>query len=132
VLLLDQGDEVPPLLVDCPTEGPATLSEGEATVQLDPDRLATAPLPLPDVRALPPFEVDALRAEVTGPLGGVEHLARAVRALAGAFPGRTALTVTFATADPDVPLSLTARAGDPMVLGLGSEPFSMDAGWPPA
>lgn len=130
MLLLDQGEGTPPLLIECPAGGPATLSEGEEVVALDPARLAAAPLPLPDVRALPPFDVDALRAEIVAPLGGVEHLARAVRELAGAFPGRSVLTVAFATSDPETPLHLSARAGDPMVLSLGEEQYEMDAGWP--
>jgi hypothetical protein len=131
VLLLDQGAEVPPLVVECPAEGAVQVSEGEAVVQLDPSRLAAAPLPVPDVRALPPFDVDAVRAEITAPLGGVEHLARAVRALADAFPGRSVLTATFATTDPEVPLQLAARSGDPMVLALGEDHFEMDPLWPP-
>jgi hypothetical protein len=131
VLVLDQGEQTAPLLVECPAEGAITLSEGERTVALDADRLAAVALPLPDVRALPPFEVDALRAEITAPLGGVEHHARAVRSLADAFPGRSVLTVTFATSDPDTPLQLAARSGDPMVLALGEEQFEMDPGWPP-
>lgn len=130
VLLLDQGAEIAPLVVECPAEGPVVLSEGEDTVQLDADRLAAAPLPLPAVRALPPFEVDAVRAQITSPLGGVEHQARAVRELVDAFPGRSVLTVTFATSDPDVPLHLAARSGDPMVLALGEEQFEMDPRWP--
>jgi hypothetical protein len=134
VLLLDQGADVAPLVVECPAEGPVVLSEGQDAVQLDADRLAAAPLsvPLPDVRRLPPFEVDALRAQITAPLGGVEHQARAVRELVAAFPGRSVLTVTFATTDPDVPLHLAARSGDPMVLALGEEQFQMDPRWPPA
>jgi hypothetical protein len=128
-LLLDQGAEVPPLVVECPAGGPILLSEGEDAVQLDASRLAAAPLPLPDVRALPPFEVDAVRAEITAPLGGVEHQARAVLALVGAFPGRSVLAVAFATNDPDTPLRLVARTGDPMVLALGEEQFEM-GDWP--
>jgi hypothetical protein len=130
LLVYDQGEGTAPLLVECPAEGSATLSEGEETVALDADRLAAASLPLPDVRALPPFEVDALRAEITAPLGGVEHHARAVRALVDAFPGRSVLTVAFATSDPDTPLQLAARSGDPIVLALGEEQFEMEAGWP--
>src|SRR5215207_236953 len=99
-LLLDQGADTPPLVVECPADGPLTLSEGEDVVQLDAARLVASPLPLPDVRPLPPFEVDAVRAQITSPLGGVEHQARAVRALVGAFPGRSVLAVTFATSDP--------------------------------
>jgi hypothetical protein len=130
VLVLDQGEGAPPLLVECPAEGPATLSEGDQVVQLDPARLAAAPLPLPDVRALAPFDVDALRAEITAPLGGVEQLARAVRELADALPGRSVLSVTFATSDPEAPLRVSARSGDPLVLGLGDEQFEMGPGWP--
>jgi hypothetical protein len=131
-LVLDQGADIPPLVVECGTAGAATLSEGEDVVQLDVARLAAAPLPLPDVKALPPFEVDAVRAEITSPLGGVEHHARAVRELVGAFPGRSVLAVTFATTDPETPLQLAARRDDPLVLAIGDEQFEMDAGWPPA
>lgn len=130
-LLLDQGAEVPPLAVECPSFGPVVLAEGEQVVQLDADRLAAEPLPLPEVRALPPFAVDAVRAEITAPLGGVEHQARAVRELAEAFPGRSALVVGFETTDPDTPLRLAARGGEPMVLALGEEQFEMPADWPP-
>ncbi len=131
-LLLDQGEEVPPLVVECPSDGPVVLAEGEEVVQLDAERLAAEPLPLPQVRALPPFEVDAVRAEVTAPLGGVEHQARAVRELAEVFPGRSALVVAFATTDPETPLTLAARGGEPMILALGEEQFSMGPGWPSA
>lgn len=132
-LLLDQGEQAPPLAVECPAVGPVLLGEGEQVVQLDADRLAAAPLPLPELRALPPFEVDALRAEIAAPLGGVEHHARAVRELAQAFPGRSVLAVRFATTDPETPLAIAARAGDPLVLALGDdEQFEMPLGWPPA
>jgi len=131
-LLLDQGEEAPVLVVECPAAGPVLLGEGEEVVQLDPDRLAAAPLPLPDVRALPPFAVDLVRAEIAAPLGGVEHHARAVRAVAELFPGRSVLSVAFATTDPETPLLIAARGGDPLVLGLGEEQFEMADGWPPA
>ena len=130
VLLLDQGADVPPLLVECPAEGQVTLSEGEETVALDAGRLAATPLALPDVRALPPFDVDTVRAEITSPLGGVEHRARAVRAVADHFPGRSVLTVAFATTDPETPLHIAARTDDPIVLGIGEEQYEMDPAWP--
>lgn len=129
-LLLDQGAELPVLAVECPAVGPVLLAEGEEVVQLDADRLAAQPLPLPDVRELPPFEVDAVRAEITAPLGGVEHHARAVRELAELFPGRSVVAVAFATTDLETPLQIVARAGDPVVLALGEEQYEMDPGWP--
>ncbi len=130
LLVLDQGAEIPPLLFECPAAGPVELSEGETVVQLDPALLAAAPLALPRVHALAPFEVDALRSEITSPLGGVEQLARAVRELVEAFPGRSVLSATFATSDPQAPLELSARSGDPMVLALGEEQYEMDPAWP--
>lgn len=130
-LLLDQGEEAPPLVVECPAVGPVLLGEGEDVVQLDADRLAAEPLPLPEVKSLPPFEVDAVRAEITAPLGGIEHHARAVRAVAELFPGRSVLSVQFATTDLEMPLTIAARAGEPLVLGLGAEEtFEMAPGWP--
>ena len=124
-LLLDQGAEMPPLVVECPAVGPLLLAEGEQVVQLDADRLAAEPLPPPAVRALPPFEVDAVREQITAPLGGVEHQARAVRELAEAFPGRSVLSVRFATTDIETPLTIAARTGDPVVLALGEETFEL-------
>lgn len=131
-LLLDQGAEAPPLAVECPAVGPVLMAEGEEVVQLDADRLAAQPLPLPEVRELPPFEVDAVRAEITGPLGGVEHQARAVRETVELFPGRSVLSVTFATTDAETPLTIAARSGDPLVLALAEEQFEMAPNWPPA
>jgi len=132
-LLLDQGAELPVLVVECPAVGPVVLAEGEEVVQLDADRLVAEPLPLPQVKTLPPFEVDAVRAEITSPLGGVEHHALGVRAVAALFPGRSVLSVTFATTDVETPLTIAARAGDPLVLALGEEEqYEMPLGWPPA
>lgn len=124
-LLLDQGPDAPVLAVECPADGPVLLAEGEDVVQLDADRLAAAPLTLPDVKALPPFEVDAVRAEISAPLGGVEHRARAVRTVAELFPGRSVLSVAFSTNDPQTPLTIGARSGDPVVLALGEETFEL-------
>ena len=126
-LLLDQGAELPVLVVECPAVGPVLLGEGEDVVQLDADRLAAAPLPLPEVRALPPFEVDAVRAEITAPLGGVEHQARAVRELAGAFPGRSVLSVEFATTDVETPLTIAARSRRPDRARAGGRRAVRDA-----
>jgi hypothetical protein len=132
-LLLDQGAEQPVLVVECPAVGPLLLAEGEEAVQLDPDLLVAEPLPLPAVKALPPFEVDAVRAEITAPLGGIEHQAIAVRALAELFPGRSVVSVQFATTDVETPLTIAARPGDPVVLGLGEEEqYELPPGWPAA
>lgn len=130
ILLLDRGDGGQPFVVDCPQEGLVTLAEGEDAVELDPERLAAEPLPLPDVRPLGPFAVDALRADIAAQQGPVEALARAVVELAGRFPGRSVLSATFLTNDPERPLQVAARIGDPVVVALGDEQFVMPSGWP--
>ena len=38
----------------------------------------------------------------------------------------------FETTTPDVPLSISARPGEPMVVAIGEDEYEMDAGWPPA
>jgi hypothetical protein len=55
-----------------------------------------------------------------------------VRALAAALGGRNVALVQFETSDPEVPLSITARAeaGEPLVVSLGEEEFEMAPGWP--
>jgi hypothetical protein len=53
-----------------------------------------------------------------------------VRELAELFPGRSVVSVVFATTDPEIPLQIAARGGDPIVLALGEEQYEMAAGWP--
>lgn len=131
VLVLDQGDDLAPAVVDCPAQGAVEISEGAEGIVLErPDALAGEPLAVPDVRSFSPFDVDVESGQVSGPLGALDHLGRAVRDLAALFPGRSAVTVTFASSDPAAPLSLAARRGEPMVLALGEEQFDPPAGWP--
>ncbi|HST43475.1 MAG TPA: hypothetical protein VLK58_28370 [Conexibacter sp.] len=143
ILLLDRGDGGQPFVVEAPADGPVVLAEGEHVVELDPARLAADPLPLPPVRAYGPFEVgglrralagfaapDAVNGELAPPDEGLTQLARAVCQLVAVFPGRSVLTATFPTTDPDLPLHLAARAGDPLVLALGERQFELPPGWP--
>lgn len=131
VLVLDQGEEMPTAVVDCPAYGDAEVSEGDASVVVrHPDRTGGTSLPLPEVRSFRPFTVDSVNGEVTGPIGAFEHLGRAVRDLAAAFPARSVLTVAWESTDPAAPLSLAARRGEEMALALGEEQFELPAGWP--
>jgi hypothetical protein len=42
------------------------------------------------------------------------------------------VSVEFATTDVETPLTIAARTGDRLVLGLGpEEQFEMAPGWPP-
>jgi hypothetical protein len=118
MLVLDLGPEAPPLLVDVAA---GEVASGEP-----------APGPIPHVHPLAPPEVDAERAELTAPMGAIAMAARAVRELAGGYPGRSVLTVQWATTDADVPLTIAARRGEALVIALGEQPFPLPEGWPPA
>ena len=83
--------------------------------------------PLPDVRQLPPFDVDAAAGEVAGTIGGLEHLVDGVQGLADALGGRNVAMAVFETTDADAPLAITARAGggDPVVITIGEDQFEL-------
>jgi hypothetical protein len=122
-----------PAVVDVRRLQPTEVEVGGRTVVLPHAIELDVPAPeLPAVRQLPRFDVDAQAGEIAAPLGGVEHLAGAVRDLADLLGGRNVAMVQFETNQPETPLALTARAGgaDPMVVALGEEEFEMDAGWP--
>ena len=119
-------------LVDVGRLEPVEVTIGERVVQL-PHALAldAAVLMIPEVRQLPAFDVDPASGEVNSPLGGLEHYAIAVRQLAGLLGANNVALATWETTSPDVPLSITARASeDVLILALGEEEFEMEPGWP--
>jgi hypothetical protein len=133
VAVVDREPGEGPAVVDCARLAPIEVDFGDRVVHL-PHSIeldATAP-PLPDVRRLAPFDVDTATAEIAAPIGGVAHLAGAVRELAAALGGRNVAMAQFETSDPDAPLAFTARAdgSEPIVLALGEDEFLMDPGWP--
>jgi hypothetical protein len=120
-------------VVDCGRLLPIEVDFGDRVVHLPHSvELDVEPAPLPEVPMLAPFEVDAAQAEIAAPVGGVAHLAGAVRDLAAAFGGRNVAMAQFATNDPTAPLAITARAdgSEPIVLALGEDEFPMEPGWP--
>jgi hypothetical protein len=128
VLLLDRGDQEP-AMIDCDASRHATeITDGE-TVAVIPEA-ATVPVParpLPDIRATPAsaMSIDLETGELAAPLGTVEHLAGSVLALARAFGGLTVATAEFGTSDPDLPITLAAREGEPVVLGAGDAQYEL-------
>jgi hypothetical protein len=133
VAVVDREPGEAPAVIDCSRLTPIEFDLGDRIVHLPHAiELDAKPPPLPDVRQLAPFEVDASKAEIAAPLGGVAHLAGAVRDLAAALGGRNVAMAQFQTNDPDAPLAITARAdgSEPIVLALGEEEFPMDPGWP--
>jgi hypothetical protein len=133
VAVVDREPGVGAAVVDCGRLQPIEVDYGDRVVHLPHSiELDVEPAPLPEMRMLPPFEVDAAEAEIAAPIGGVAHLAAAVRDLAAALGGRNVAMAQFATNDPQAPLAITARAdgSEPIVLALGEEEYAMEPGWP--
>ena len=133
VAVVDRDPGQSPAVIDCARLTPIEVDLGDRIVHLPHAiELDAEPPPLPDVRQLPPFQVDAEQGEIAGPIGGVAYLAGAVRDLAAALGGRNVAMAQFATDDPQAPLAITARAdgSEPIVLALGEEEFPMEPGWP--
>jgi hypothetical protein len=126
------GTSEGPALVDCTRLAPVEVTVGERVVhlphaiELDVD----SPLPVPEVKQLAPFEVDAEEGRIASPLGGLEHYVRAVQGLSGCLGEDGVALATFETTDPETPLSISARGGEPVILSLGEEQFEMEPGWP--
>jgi len=123
VVLLDSD---PPLVVERLGDGTMQVTEGEATRSAAPAP-GTAALPLPDLRAVPAsaLSADPETGELAAPLGSVQLLADSVLALACALGGRSVATATFPTRDPELPLTLAARAGEPVVLDIAGRHFTL-------
>lgn len=124
--LLDGSPDGPPALVSCSRLGPIEVIVGDRELDLPHGVELDAESPdLGDVRQMPPFDVDAARGEVTGTIGGLQHLGEAVARLAAAIGSRTVAVVEFETTTPDVPLALSARSGEPVVVTIGEETFEL-------
>lgn len=124
-------DAEPAAIVDVGRLLPIEVQAGDRVMHLPHAiELDAQPLADVDVRQLPPFDVDVDELEIRSTIGGVEHVAGAVRTLAEALGGRSVAMAQFETSTPGVPFSVTARAGEPIVLAIGDQEAEMDPGWP--
>jgi hypothetical protein len=115
-----------PGLVSCTRLGPIEVQLGERVAELAHDVQLDAPVPdLGDLRPLPPFEVSAERGEVSGMIGGVDMVADALFAVAGALGPGAAVVAELDTTSPGLPLALSARVGEPLLVTLGEESFEV-------
>ena len=123
--VVDRGEEKPPALITCGRMKPIEVVDDERTMHL-PHTAELEPEPpvLPAVPPLPPIEVDPADGTVSAPLGAVDALTDAVRALAAALGGRSVALAFFQTTDDDVPFGIAARVGEPVILTLGEEQFT--------
>jgi hypothetical protein len=114
-------DAQPPAIVECTRLRPVVIyEEGAEPVTLAHDAAGDVELPeLPFMHQVPPFEVDAGSGTVAGALGGLEMLGRAVRDVAALLPGASVVAAEFETTDPEAPLGLAGRPGEPVVVLAG-------------
>ncbi len=124
--LVEHEPGAAPAIVSCTRLGPIEVVVDDREAHLPHDvQLAVDAPELGEIRRLPPFEVDPARAEVAGVIGGVDHAADAVSRLAAALGGRSTAVVELETTTPDLPLVLSARAGEPVVVTLGSDSYEL-------
>jgi hypothetical protein len=126
VLLADSGDGTAATMLDCDAGGDIELTEGERSWTVPADiQVDAEPRAFPELRPPPPtaLVVDAETGELEAPLGAIANLGAAVLGLASAFGGRSVATAEFATRDPDTPITLAGREGEPLVLAAGDRRF---------
>src|SRR6266516_1453959 len=74
VALLDRGEAGTPVVVDCDADGAVEVEEaGEVRALAVPPGAVS--LGVPHVHPLPAMDVDPASGEVTGTIGGLQHLA---------------------------------------------------------
>jgi hypothetical protein len=126
VLLVDSGDGSAATMLDCAPDGAVELAEHETRWSVPAGTPVPAqPRPLPELRPPPrtALTIDPFSGELEAPLGVVANLARGVLGLAAAFGGRSVATADFATRDPEMPITIAAREGEPLVLAAGDRRF---------
>jgi hypothetical protein len=128
VLLLDLGDEEAPVMLDAGPSGALDLTdEGEAYVVPAEVPVPAPPRALPEIRPAPSsaLKADPITGELAAPIGAIANLGSAVLGLARAFGGRSVATAEFATQDPDLPMTIVARYGEPLLLAVGDGRFEL-------
>ena len=128
VAVVDREPGVGPATVDCERFCEIEVDLGDRVVLIDhAAELEPDPPALPEVKPLPPFNVDPTSGEIAGTIGGIEHLVDGVSALAAALGGRNIAMAVFETDSADHPLSITARAdaSEEPVIAIGIEAFTL-------
>jgi hypothetical protein len=125
VVLLDAE---PPLMVERREDGALEVTQAAEPRPVPPPG-GHGPLPLPEMRPVPAsaLSADPESGELAAPLGAVQLLVDSVLALARVLGGRSVATATFATRDPETPLTVAARAGEPVVLDIAGRHFTFPA-----
>jgi hypothetical protein len=133
VLLVDRGEEAEAAMVEWAEPDELALTDAGVTHALASGTAPDArPHELPRTVPIPAtaLDVDLASAELSAPLGALEQLASGLLALARSAGGRSVATAEYPTREPDRPLTLAARPGEPVVVAVAGQQFAMPVGWP--
>jgi len=120
-------DAQPPAIVECMRLGPIVVHDEAGARELPHDAASDVELPeLPRMRALAPFEVDADTGAITGTIGGLEMLGRAVRDVAALLPGESVVAAELETTGPDAPLAVAGRRGEPVLVLVAEHELELE------
>ena len=128
VVIVDQGDGLEPAMLDRAADGTVELTDaGRAWTIPASSPVPAPPHPLPEIRPAPSsaLRADPVTGELAAPIGAVANLAEAVLGLARAFGGRSVASAEFATAEPELPMTIVAREGEPLLLAVGDGRFEL-------
>lgn len=128
VLLIDRGEDAPALMVDVDAAGDTEVTDDEQVAAIPQGALVPAePRALPHMHPVPATAItlDTATGELAAPIGAIELLVEHVKALAATFGGRSVATAEFPTRDPDLPIAIAARDGEPPLLSAGGEQFEL-------
>ncbi len=128
VAIVEREPGIGPAEIDCERFRAIEVNLGDRVVLLDHNvDLGVKPPPLPTIKPLPAFQVNAALGEVTGTIGGLKHLVDGVSALAAALGGRNVAMALFESDDPGSPLTITARAdgSEAPVITIADESFTL-------
>src|SRR4051794_24302369 len=115
-------------MLECAADGTIDVVDDDVTAQIAAGSLVPAPArALPEIVQIPAsaLQADPVAGELAGPIGAVAALADAVLGLARAFGGRSVASVEFPTRDPDLPITIVAREGEPLLLAVGDGRFEL-------
>ena len=127
VLLVDRGDGSAATMIDCGRRRRVRAGRAAGRWSVPAGTPVAAP-PRAAARAAP-AAADGARPSIPRPASWRRrsarstNLARGVLGLATRFGGRSVATADFATRDPDLPITIAAREGEPLVLAAGDRRF---------
>jgi hypothetical protein len=131
-VLLPAIDGAPATLVTLQPHGPLTIERPEGTVEVPHHELPAGqepdvPMPAtPELGPYPPFELGP-DGKITGMIGALDGLALALDRMATAIGGESVVACDLTTNDPQRPLGVVARSGEPVVVLIGDDAYELPA-----